>query len=113
MGISYFCYFPSQVEGGLNNSAIEVKASSEDDMAQKPQLSPCNFPPPSLKSQNGPPLIATKKLEVPVSEEMPHALFQELFDSIQSQNFEIGAVDAVQDIIPEEWLETFTECLSA
>jgi len=101
------------VEGGLSESAIEVK--SKDDMGQKLQLSPCSFPPPSSKSQNGPPLnpFSMKKLEVPVSEEMPQALFQELFDSIDSQNFEIGAVDAVQDIIPQEWLETFAECLSA
>lgn len=112
-GRSYLlCYFASQVEGGLSDSAIEVK--SKDDMGQK-QLSPCSFPPPSSKSENGPPLspFSMKKLEVPVSEEMPQALFQELFDSMESQNFEIGAVDAVQDIIPQEWLETFAECLSA
>lgn len=47
------------------------------------------------------------------STDLSCSMFQELYDAIDSHQFDVSVGAEVQDLLQEEWFGTFTKCLNA
>jgi len=54
-----------------------------------------------------------RKRNISSTDLLSHGIFQELYDAIDSDQFDVCLGAEVTDLLQEEWYGSFTECLNA
>lgn len=85
------------VEGG-ETSAFEVKAVPKG--TNNPETV-------------GTMMVDTRKRKLSTTDEVSHGIFQDLYDAIDSDQFDVCLGAEVTELLQEEWYGSFTECLNA
>jgi len=57
--------------------------------------------------------VDTRKHNLSTTDEVSHGIFQDLYDAIESDQFDVCLDAEVTDLLQEEWYGSFTECLNA
>jgi hypothetical protein len=57
--------------------------------------------------------MEAKKRTISSTDLLSHGIFQELYDAIESDQFEVSFGAEVTDLLQEQWFGSFTECLNA
>lgn len=58
-------------------------------------------------------VVDTRKHNLSTTDEVSHGIFQDLYDAIESDQFDVCLGAEVTDALQEEWYGSFTECLNA